>query len=100
MQKLKVEIPDPFYSAIAQGRRVLRRFCVAQIFNLLYRGIAFCAAFACAINSIRSEVLPIANRRYGRVQLCATLVAPMPCCIFAPLREARSVSFATRPARI
>jgi hypothetical protein len=55
-----------------RGRAVRYLFSVAQIFNLLCRGIASRKV------SWRSEVLdhadglPIANRRYGRVQLCAT----------------------------
>jgi hypothetical protein len=51
---------------------------VAQIFNLPYRRIAFCGAFASATLPLGSEALPITNRRYGRVQLCATLVAASP----------------------
>jgi hypothetical protein len=73
-------------SAILQDRRVPRRFSVAQIFNLLFRGISFCAAFAGATDSTRSDVLPIANRRYSRVQLCATLVAAWPRHALASLR--------------
>jgi hypothetical protein len=45
---------------------------VAQIINLPYRRIAFCGASAVAMRSMGSEALPIANRRYSRVQLCAT----------------------------
>jgi len=54
------------------GRAQRFRADVAQICNLLYRRIASCEV------SARSRVLdlagawPITNRRYGRVQLCAT----------------------------
>ncbi len=49
---------------------------VAQICNLPYRGIAFRVASGCARDSTRCGALPIANRRYGRVQLCATTAEP------------------------
>src|SRR6266853_5622461 len=43
------------------------------IFNLLYRRIAFCglAAIREALNCFHA--LPITNRRYSRLQICATL---------------------------
>jgi hypothetical protein len=52
------------------GRRV---FSVAQICNLLYRRIAFCGTFANARALELSNALPITNRRYGRLQICATM---------------------------
>ena len=48
---------------------------VAQICNLLYRGFATRVLSQPPCGPEGSRVLPIANRRYGRVQLCATRVA-------------------------
>src|SRR5258705_8229379 len=48
------------------------RKAVAQIGNLLYRRIAFCGAVKSAHALELSDALPIANRRYGRLQICAT----------------------------
>jgi prepilin-type N-terminal cleavage/methylation domain-containing protein len=45
---------------------------VAQICNLLYRRIAFCGAPASPRALELSDALPITNRRYGRLQICAT----------------------------
>src|SRR6187200_2323874 len=45
---------------------------VAQICNLLYRRIAFCGTWASARALELSDALPITNRRYGRLQICAT----------------------------
>jgi hypothetical protein len=53
---------------------------VAQIFNLLYRRFSTCGARDKSGVQGGSCVLPIANRRYSRVQLCATLVAASPRC--------------------
>jgi hypothetical protein len=47
-------------------------FSVAQISNLLYRRIAFCGAPASANALELSDALPIKNRRYGRLEICAT----------------------------
>jgi hypothetical protein len=57
-------------------------FGVAQICNLLYRRIAFCGTSTCRRASggqvsrcgtlELSDALPIKNRRYGRLQICAT----------------------------
>jgi len=47
-------------------------FSVAQIFNLPYRGMAFRRGSTGSRALELAEALPIANRRYGRVQLCAT----------------------------
>jgi hypothetical protein len=47
-------------------------FSVAQICNLLYRRIAFCGTSARASALELSDALPITNRRYGRLQICAT----------------------------
>jgi hypothetical protein len=47
-------------------------FSVAQICNLLYRRIAFCGTPASASAFELSDALPITNRRYGRLQICAT----------------------------
>jgi hypothetical protein len=49
--------------------------CVAQIFNLRYRGIEFCGAREKPKRACILKVLPIENRRYGRVELSATIVA-------------------------
>jgi hypothetical protein len=59
----------------------MRLYHVAQISNLLYRRIPFCRAQG---GSQRQQViwgLPIGNRRYSRLEICATssvdlLVAP------------------------
>ncbi len=45
---------------------------VAQIFNLPYSRIAFCGSCGGIQHLSPSAPQPIANRRYGRVQLCAT----------------------------
>ena len=45
---------------------------VAQICNLLYRRIGFCGTSASASAIELSDALPITNRRYGRLQICAT----------------------------
>jgi hypothetical protein len=50
---------------------------VAQIFNLLYRRIAFCTALGFPIGSLNLAALPIANRRYSRLQICATGASAM-----------------------
>jgi hypothetical protein len=47
-------------------------FGVAQICNLLYRRIAFCGTPASVSALKLSNALPITNRRYGRLQICAT----------------------------
>ena len=50
--------------------RLLR--VVAQIFNLLYRRIAFCGALETTGDPAFSTAWPIANRRNGRLKICAT----------------------------
>jgi hypothetical protein len=47
----------------------------AQIFNLPYRRIGFCGAFELSRAFRIINALPIANRRYGRFQICATALA-------------------------
>ncbi|MEO8425619.1 MAG: Ig-like domain-containing protein, partial [Verrucomicrobiota bacterium] len=47
-------------------------FRVAQICNLLYRRIAFCGTSTSASPLELSDTQPITNRRYGRLQICAT----------------------------
>jgi hypothetical protein len=47
-------------------------FSVAQICNLPYRRIAFCGTSAWSRALECSDALPITNRRYGRLQICAT----------------------------
>src|SRR6266550_7730624 len=71
---------------------------VAQIFNLPYRRIGFCGRFACAARSGASEAQPIANRRYGRLKICAT---PHQFTTFCglPARKARTFSAAMRMSR-
>jgi hypothetical protein len=49
---------------------------VAQIFNLPYRRIAFCAAFTTVNDPFCTEALPIENRRYSRLPICATRATP------------------------
>jgi hypothetical protein len=46
-------------------RRCAAAFQVAQIFNLPYRRIAFCGAFAIANRFPYLKALPITNRRYS-----------------------------------
>jgi len=46
---------------------------VAQICNLLYRGIAFCGTLASASALELSEALPITNRRYGAIRQITNL---------------------------
>src|SRR5437773_1997041 len=58
-----------------RGRRAACSWCVfsvAQICNLLYRRISFCGTSASASALELSDTLPITNRRYGRLQICAT----------------------------
>jgi len=47
-----------------------------QIINLPYHRIAFCTVSATAIRSSYLQTLPIANRRYGIVQLVLRRAAP------------------------
>src|SRR5262245_28823750 len=47
-------------------------FSVAQICNLLVRRIAFCGALTTSRTLESPDVLPITNRRYSRLQICAT----------------------------
>src|SRR5437867_5548239 len=70
--------------SICPGRRAPRRFLVAQICNLLYRRIVFCGGLGRVSRWVTPNGQPIANRRYGRVQLCATLVAAAPRCAVSP----------------
>jgi len=46
---------------------------VAQICNLLYRRIAFCWTLITPRALGVANALPIENRRYGRLKICATL---------------------------
>src|SRR5262249_51182058 len=45
---------------------------VSQIFNLLYRRIAFCQRLQLDRRLETSNRLPIANRRYSRLKICVT----------------------------
>src|SRR5437763_11375351 len=47
---------------------------VAQISNLLYRRISFCGPPYNPGFLGHLDALPITNRRYGRLQICATLI--------------------------
>jgi hypothetical protein len=47
-------------------------FSVAQVCNLPYRRIAFCGMWESSRALELSDPLPITNRRYGRLQICAT----------------------------
>src|SRR6266508_57559 len=63
--------PDRSRENHASGTMAVRfwlRLCRAA----LYRRIAFCGASAGASALVRSNRLPITNRRYGRLQICAT----------------------------
>ena len=51
---------------------------VAQIFNLLYRRLVVGRAREVVARAETSNAPQIANLRYSRVQLCATLVAGLP----------------------
>jgi sugar phosphate isomerase/epimerase len=57
------------------------RSYVAQICNLLYRRIAFCGARTGSTHQQVSSTLPIPNRRYGRLQICATTLAAILACM-------------------
>jgi len=47
---------------------------VAQISNLLYRRIPFCERFENSARCEKSSALPIGNRRYSRLEICATSI--------------------------
>jgi hypothetical protein len=47
-------------------------FLARQICNLPYRRIAFCGPWATTNALELSDALPITNRRYSRLQICAT----------------------------
>jgi hypothetical protein len=47
--------------------------CVTQIFNLPYRRLAICGAGEIPRQFEMAEALPDAIRRYGRLEICATL---------------------------
>jgi hypothetical protein len=47
--------------------------CVAQIFNLPYRRFVICGAGEILKRFEMAEALPGATRRYGGLQICATL---------------------------
>jgi hypothetical protein len=49
-----------------------RLHLVAQIFNLLYRRIAFGRRLQISVRHRIASTLQVENLRYGRVQLCAT----------------------------
>jgi len=51
---------------------------VAQISNLPYRRIAFCRACVRSKRQQAFGTLPITNRRYGRLEICATLSTAVP----------------------
>src|SRR5207247_1077666 len=59
---------------LGAGRSVVRRIClaVAQSCTLLYRRIPFCRSSPNTTAPEWLDALPITNRRYSRVQLCAT----------------------------
>ncbi|MBI2950089.1 MAG: prepilin-type N-terminal cleavage/methylation domain-containing protein [Verrucomicrobia bacterium] len=69
-----LKLPEENRPEIAKGLPAPR---VAQIFNLPYRGIAF-RRFSAGSNALKpAGAPPISNRRYGRVQLCATAGGPL-----------------------
>ncbi len=73
-------------TTICESLSSLRKFSdarVAQIFNLLYRRFSTCGPRDSSGEQGGWCVLPIANRRYSRMQLCATLVAASPRCVHA-----------------
>jgi hypothetical protein len=51
---------------------VLKREIVAQISNLRYRTVSFCEVFKQSARRENSGGLPIGNRRYSRLEICAT----------------------------
>ena len=65
----RTTIPETVKLRECPGRFV---FSVAQISNLLYRRIALCGAPASANALELSDAPPIKNRRYGRLEICAT----------------------------
>ena len=78
MQRTKVRAPlvavSPRYLSVCRNRRRPRRFFVAQIFNLLYRRIAFGPA------SLPPAAQRITNPRYGRMRFRAPSIASPPRC--------------------
>src|SRR5437867_3217881 len=83
--------------SICPGRRAPRRFLVAQICNLLYRRIVFCGGLERVSRGVTPNGQPIANRRYGRVQLCATLVAAPPRCAVSRICNPQSSADSRSP---
>ena len=69
---------------------------VAQIFNLPYRGFATCGPSDEARTTENFHGLPIANRRYGRLKICATLAALF-MCAGSESRAAEKVDFTQLP---
>ena len=69
---------DAFHRVRAFDARDSGRGGVAQIFNLLYRGIVSCRAATTSGALEIVNALPITNRRYGRLKVCATLVQQQP----------------------
>jgi hypothetical protein len=68
-------------TTVCESLRSLRKSTdarVAQIFNLLYRRFSTCGPGDNSGAGGGCGILPIANRRYSRVQLSATLVAALP----------------------
>ena len=68
-----VSLPAKAIASVAKVRRVSEHGLVAQICNLPNRRIAFCGPSTSASALELSDPLPIANRRYSRLQICATL---------------------------
>ena len=60
---------------ICRRRRVPRRLHVAQILDLLYRGIAFCGPRESYQAAATLDGQPISNRRYSSLKVCATSAA-------------------------
>lgn len=65
-------VNSPAYHAEPRSAAAVCVFSVAQICNLLYRRIAFCSTSASASALELLEPLPITNRRYGGLEICAT----------------------------
>ena len=65
----------PFFVCCDDSLKCESVFGVAQIFNLPYRRIAFCGAWANPKRWDESDPLPTSSRRNGRLQVCATMNA-------------------------
>src|ERR1043166_139010 len=65
--------PAPDHVVVCALANCARARTAAQICNLPYRRIVFCRASENSGGFERPDALPITNRRYGRLQICAIL---------------------------